>query len=147
MRLYLVQHAEAKSEDEDPERPLSDKGREEAEAVARHLRISVSKIFHSPKLRARQTAGIFSSALKAPAEEKEGLKPLDDPQIAREMVESQGEDLMLVGHLPHMDKLSSLLLTGDADAGIIKFRMAGVVCLELGAGWKLEWMLIPGLLG
>ena len=146
MRLYLVQHGEAKSEDEDPERPLSDKGREEVEKVASGLKASVSEILYSPKLRARQTAEIFSRRLKAPAREIEGIKPLDDAIIAKELVESQDKDLMLVGHLPHLDRLSSLLLAGDEEAGVVKFRMGGALCLIKEEKWRMEWFLVPELL-
>jgi phosphohistidine phosphatase len=55
MDLYLVQHAEAKSEQEDPLRPLSAKGRDDITRVAAYLaqlNIPVTKIFHSTKLRA-----------------------------------------------------------------------------------------------
>lgn len=38
MDVYLVQHAEAKPEQEDQARPLSDRGREEIQRVSRHAR-------------------------------------------------------------------------------------------------------------
>lgn len=150
MMIYLVQHGEARPEEEDPERPLSDKGRAEVEKVAKSLKKSLkigpSRIVHSPKLRAKQTAEILSSILNAPAEEIEGIKPLDDPNIAKELVESGSNDgIMVVGHLPHLDKLSSLLITGDENAGIVRFRMGGVVCLEKEEKWKVKWMLTPDL--
>lgn len=146
MRLYLVQHGQAKSEEQDPERPLSENGEREVEGIAVHVTLKVEEILHSPKLRARQTAGILSAHIGAPAREIEGIKPLDDPRIAKELVESSGQDLMLVGHLPHLDRLSSLLLTGDDGAGVIRFRMGGVVCLEREEKWKLAWAIVPGLL-
>ena len=145
MEVYLVQHGESKSKEEGPERPLSDKGKQEVEKIAGSLKIKPSKILHSPKLRAKQTAEILSSALHAQMEETEGIKPLDDPGIAKQLAESD-DKLMIVGHLPHLDKLSSLLIAGNADAGIIKFRMAGVVCLEKDEKWKLKWMLTPELI-
>jgi hypothetical protein len=48
--------------------------------------------------------------------------------------------------MPHLDKLSSLLLAGDETAGIIQFRMGGVVCLEKEEKWKLKWVLTPELI-
>ena len=36
MRLYLVQHGEAKKVEEDPLRPLSEKGREDIQRVAKY---------------------------------------------------------------------------------------------------------------
>jgi len=62
MRLYLVQHGEAKREEEDPSRPLTENGRREVEIVAKFLSeagIKIDKILHSGKLRAAQTAEIL----------------------------------------------------------------------------------------
>jgi phosphohistidine phosphatase SixA len=59
MFLYLVQHAEAKREEEDPAGDLTDKGRADFEAVARHLKrlnLQVKQIIHSGKTRAESTA-------------------------------------------------------------------------------------------
>jgi phosphohistidine phosphatase len=146
MELYLVQHGEAKKEEEDPERPLTNKGKEEIGHVAMRAAklMKVNSVRHSPKLRAKQTADIFAGHLHASSVEAEGLKPLDDPEIARKMVE-EGENLMLVGHLPHMNRLASLLLTGSADADVVAFRMGAVVCLEKEEKWRVKWVLTPEL--
>jgi len=149
MNLYLVQHGEAKPEEEDPERPLTAKGRKEAGNVALQLTgagIKPFEIFHSPKLRAIQTADIFASHFHVRAVQMEGLKPNDDPKIACDFVQSQSKDIMLVGHLPHLNKLASLLVAGDEDADVIAFRMAGVVCLAKEEKWRVAWMLTPELL-
>ena len=61
--LYLVQHGEATKETEDPARPLTEHGRQEVVKVARALarvRLGVSVIAHSGKLRARQTAELLA---------------------------------------------------------------------------------------
>ncbi len=53
--IYLVQHGEAKSEKEDPSRPLTDKGKADVEATAKlltKLGVTVDKIIHSGKTRA-----------------------------------------------------------------------------------------------
>ena len=147
MELYLVQHGEAKKEEEDPERSLTNKGKEEVNHVAAHTAkfVKIHTIMHSPKLRAVQTADIFAGHNHAHSMEAEGLKPLDDPEIARNMIESQDKNLMLVGHLPHMNKLASLLLTGNQDADIISFTMSAVVCLEKEEKWRLKWIFTPEL--
>jgi len=150
MFIYLVQHADAKREEEDPSRPLSEKGMKDIEKVASYvskLNIKVHKIFHSSKLRAKQTAEVLSGNLK-PAmgiSEVDGLSPLDDPQIWADRLKGIPDDVILVGHLPHLAKLSSLLLCGNTERNIVSFKMAGVVCLkrdETGA-WSLQWMLTP----
>ena len=138
MEIYLVQHGESKTKEEDPERPLSDKGKADVEKIAKSLTIQPAKIVHSSKLRARQTAEILASHLNAPTEEIEGIQPLDEPNP--EIIEDK---IMIVGHLPHLDKFSSSLLAGNPDAGIIQFHMGGVLCLKKQEKWKVKWFLLP----
>jgi phosphohistidine phosphatase len=153
MKVYLLRHGRPKRETEDPARPLSGAGRREVEKVASCLALGgvrVSVVRHSGKLRARQTAEIISSAL-SPAggcRRSDGLKPLDDPGEWRARLEAEGEDLMLVGHLPHLDLLASSLLGCGAAGGVFDFTTAGAACLErAGLGrWVLTWFLRPGVL-
>ena len=66
MLLYLVQHGEAKSEEEDPSRGLTDKGFRDVARVALFCREQVVqpvRIHHSGKKRAQQTAQVFSDHL------------------------------------------------------------------------------------
>lgn len=149
MDLYLVQHGEARRESEDPERPLTDRGRAEAERVARaatRAGLRVDRIVHSGKLRARQTAEILASALEPPQGlgELNGLAPSDDPGAARAFAESAAGTLMLVGHLPHLSRLSSLLLADDPSREIVLFRMAAIVALSKEeTRWRLRFVLTP----
>jgi len=148
MLLYLVQHAEAKSEKEDPQRPLTDKGKEEVTRVANYLKVckvKIDKIFHSGKLRAKQTAEIFAEHLGvSQIEEKEGLSPLDEPSKAKDLIEKSKENLMIVGHLPHLSCLTSTLIAKDASFEIVKFTMGGVLCLiKTDDEWKINWMITP----
>ncbi len=147
MEVYLVQHGKAKSEDEDPERSLSEEGGTEVEKVAAHAaKLGLEcQVMHSPKLRAKQTAGIFASHMKSTANEMEGLKPMDDPDIALDFIESQEGNVMLVGHLPHMNKLASLLVSEDENADLIAFRKGAIVCLEKDEKWRVKWILTPEL--
>jgi phosphohistidine phosphatase len=150
MFIYLVQHADSKKEEEDPARPLSEKGLQDIIKVASYLsllNIVVDKIFHSKKLRAKQTADVLSQTLKPSkgATEIDGLAPMDDPGIWAERLKDLKNDVILVGHLPHMARLASLLLTGNPDKNIVSFRMAGIVCLKRDENslWSLQWMLTP----
>jgi phosphohistidine phosphatase len=153
MLVYLVQHAEAKREEEDPARDLTDKGRQDITKVAQYagdLHLTVSRIYHSGKTRALTTAEILAAPLK-PSQgvaEAAGLKPLDDPVIWADRLKGMTEDLALVGHLPHLARLAALLTCGDQEKSVINFRMGGMVCLRrLEAGpWAVEWMLIPALI-
>jgi phosphohistidine phosphatase len=150
MFVYLVQHADAKKEEIDPARPLSEKGLKDIRMVASYvlqLNVKIYKIFHSSKLRARQTAEVLSENLKPVKgmSEVDGLAPLDDPNLWAVRLKDIPDDIMLVGHLPHLAKLASLLLCGNADKNVVSFKMAGIVCLkkdDTGA-WSLQWMLTP----
>jgi len=153
MFLYLVQHAKAKSEEEDPDRPLSEEGLFDIERVAAYVSqqgFAVDTIFHSNKLRAKQTAEVLAIHIKPSASitEKDSMAPLDDPAIWAERLNGMTRSVMLTGHQPHLGKLASLLLCGDADKHIIAFRMAGIVCLgrDDSGIWSLQWMLIPDVI-
>jgi phosphohistidine phosphatase len=155
MFLYLIQHGEARKEEEDPSRPLSDKGAQDAEKTAAYLSrlgVVVKDILHSGKLRAKQTAEIMARSL-APVSfrnlsETDGLAPLDDPGIWDDRLKYMAYDIMLVGHLPHLGRLSSLLLCGDREKAVISFKMGCVVCMERdGEGiWSVRWMVTPDIL-
>lgn len=154
MNLYLVQHAEARQKEEDPERPLSEKGRTDirkiAVFIAENADIQVNSIMHSGKTRAQETAEVLVEYLNPPEgiKEVEGLKPLDDPAIWAEHLVAEKEDIMLVGHLPYLIKLSAHLLCQDENKKTVDFRMGGVVCLKRdeSGGWSVRWMVIPEIL-
>ncbi|MGH7548209.1 MAG: phosphohistidine phosphatase SixA [Gemmatimonadales bacterium] len=147
--LYLVQHGEATPEQEDPARPLSRRGRREVERVARaaaHAGLLVARVAHSGKLRARDTAEILAAVLhpRDGATELAGLAPMGDPTIAQQAVAESTEPTMLVGHLPHLSRLASLLVVGDPARDIVAFRMGAIVCLGNDeARWRVRWMLTP----
>ncbi len=147
MEIYLVQHGEANN---DEEKALSEKGRKEAEKVAGALvrsGVKVSYIMHSNKLRANQTAAVFATSLKPPGGVREmlGLAPTDNPKMALGFLESAREPVMIVGHLPHLAKLASMMLGGNPETELVKFRMAGVVCFTKEERWKVKWMLTPDI--
>jgi len=133
MKLYLVQHGEARSELEDPERSLTPRGEEETRKIsdaAKRLNIHPEKICHSGKKRAEQTAGIIAAALDLPAHVGQGLNPNDDIGPWVERIFAEAEDLMIVGHLPFLEKLASFLVSGNEGAKSVLFRYSAIVCLE-----------------
>ncbi len=151
MKLYLVQHGEAKSEAEDPERSLTARGEKEVtivSKVASGLNINPSQIYQSAKLRAKQTAEIIGGALKIPnlsVQATQGLNPNDDIRPWAERISKEKEDLMLVGHLPFLEKLASFLLCGDENARLVLFRYGAIVCLDQREDkrWAVRWILTP----
>ncbi|PLX49755.1 MAG: phosphohistidine phosphatase SixA [Desulfobulbaceae bacterium] len=152
MSLYLVQHGLSLGKDEDPEKGLSETGiatTKRIAEVAAGYNVRVQAIHHSAKKRARQTAELLAAALHPPAgtAEQSGLLPLDDvsrlaPQLA------SADQLMLVGHLPFMERLTGLLVSGDPQQLICKFQNSGIICLDQEpdrATWFIKWTLMPNI--
>ena len=68
MTLYLVQHGEAKAEAEDPEWPLTARGRDDIGCLAALLArtgVRVARLDHSGKRRAQETAELLAAAVAA----------------------------------------------------------------------------------
>jgi phosphohistidine phosphatase len=157
MELYLVQHGEATSETENPERPLTIRGREDVQrvsAVAARFGLRPAEIRHSGKRRAAETAEIFAAAFGAREQvvAVAGMAPNDDVRPVAAALVTMPQPLMLVGHLPFLSRLASLLLVGDPERALVRFRMGGIVCLTgepAGAGgtagWMVAWTLTPEL--
>ncbi len=148
-RVYLVQHGKAKSESEDPRRPLTEEGAAEVRRMAAwavRAGLHVDQIRHSGKTRAEETAALLGEALQPPqgVVAVAGLGPNDDVRPVAEALSAGEEAVMLVGHLPFLSRLTSLLLVGAPEPAIVRFRYGGVVCLEREeTGWRLVWMVTP----
>lgn len=133
MKLYIMRHGEAEDGMIDPKRPLTERGRTEVERVAQHLKNEGARprrILHSQKLRANQTANLVGTTLSIDAEAAEDLLPLDSPEIWHERLLEEEEDIMLVGHMPYMGMMASLLTTGNKNQAPVVFSEATVLCLE-----------------
>ena len=150
MALYLVQHGKSLPKDQDPDQGLSAAGIAETERIAKLAKednIGVSQIRHSVKTRARQTAEIFAKAInpKQGIREVEGIKPLDDVAEYAAGIDP-AENIMLVGHLPFMERLTSFLIMGSIDKPVFKFQNSGIVCLDKdpeAQAWIIRWTLMP----
>ncbi|MFC1755398.1 phosphohistidine phosphatase SixA [Thermoproteota archaeon] len=145
MRLYLVQHGQALFREQDPERSLSDEGVAQTQKIADFFKgkdLSVDIIWHSQKARAIQTAHILSNVISHQTiEERHDLNPMDSADMVAQELIGLNKDVMIVGHLPFLQKLASLLLTGRQGLDIISFRYSAVVCLEFQEEWKVLWFL------
>ncbi len=152
MKLYLVQHAKAASEQADPQRGLTEKGCREIQKVAAFIKPSnlcVDYLWHSGKKRAAQTAEILAEAIKIKTLSiHDGLGPNDDVKAFKDEVISADGDIVVVGHLPFLSKLASLLLAGAESANTAAFKNGGIVCLNYSEEnqWQVEWMVTPELL-
>ena len=146
--IYLVHHADAVGPGVDARRPLSDRGRAAAflladEAVRRGVRPDA--IWHSGKLRARQTAEIFWQLCHPAATltAERGLQPADPPAWTRDRLIGDTRDLMLVGHMPHLARLLRLLAGEDPDTSARSFPLHGLVALDAADDdvWKEAWRI------
>ena len=153
MRLYLVQHAKAEPKDVDPERPLTEEGRRDIQKVAEFIKpldLSVDYLWHSGKTRAAQTAEVLTEVIEIRNQmaAREGLAPNDDVEAVRDEIVSAQQDIMIVGHLPFVSKLASLLLTDSESANVVAFKQGGIVCLYYSdeSQWQIDWMVTPELL-
>ncbi len=154
MKLYLVQHGLSKSEEEDPDRSLTDQGRKDADKVgayiSNHTGIQVENIYHSGKTRARQTAVILNEYLKprGGVEEAIDLLPMDDPEIWAGMLNNRSDSAILVSHLPYLSRLASLLICGDPENKVVDFKNAGVVSLNRDneGVWSVDWIITPAII-
>jgi len=148
MRLILVHHADAVGPEVDPQRPLSLTGRFDVERLARAAAargVKPAVIWHSGKLRARQTAEAFWRACNALAEfsATRDLQPDDPPSWLRDRLRGEPRDILIAGHFPHLPRLLALLLTGTDDSPA-SFPLHGVVALETiddGETWREQWRI------
>ncbi|MFM9965567.1 MAG: SixA phosphatase family protein [Planctomycetaceae bacterium] len=153
MRLLLIRHARAAASHHlpDAERPLTEEGRREFEAVAKSIVQyggTPGCIFHSPARRTTETADILATVAELPAQTRVVAAWLalgtDWQQILPRLTNLSSEVTALVGHEPIMSSLTSLLIGGGGAA----FSPGTSVCLEftdtitLGLG-RVLWTLEP----
>jgi phosphohistidine phosphatase len=153
MQLYLIRHAHALDGDDDEARPLSGKGRAQVRRVASFLRASgvfaPEEIWHSPLVRARQTAELLGrrETPDVPRRAVAGLRSEDDPRRMVRRLARERRDLALVGHDPHLSTLASLLVAGAAMPPVFALKKCSVLALERVAGrWVVRWHVSPELL-
>jgi len=144
MQACLVHHADAISPAIDPQRPLSPLGREQAARVAAEVRAAgfqAAEIWHSGKLRARQTAEAFLAGSPfARITMVRGLRPDDPVAWVRDVLMVEEAAVLVVGHWPHLPRLLQALAPG-AD----EFPLHGAVALERQADgrWVECWRVVP----
>src|SRR5436309_3407181 len=127
--LWLLRHAEAADGSPDDQRPLTEKGVRQAEAVGRafaRLGCEVEVCLSSPKLRAVQTAERVADFLGIPVTIEPALsgEPFDVLELTAGL-----RDVLLVGHDPSFS-LTLHSLTG-VQARMKKGALAGVSKGEL----------------
>ena len=154
--LYLVRHAQAVDGDDDDARALSPEGRAQVRRLAAFLGASggmePAEIWHSPLVRASETAALLAGALglRVPLRKVAGLRPGDDPGAMAARLQSP-LSIALVGHEPNLSALASLLVAGRAVPAVFHLGKCAVLALERtrpgnAACWMACWHLAPELL-
>ena len=146
-----MHHGDAVGPEIDPQRPLSSRGLEAVDALVDRFLAECAKnpgigpgapeaIWHSGKLRARQTAEAFLRASPfAEFKAVRGLRPDDPPEIIVETIAHETRDIALVSHMPLLPAIRARL-TGGQPA----FPQHGLVLLDENAGTWRELLALDG---
>ncbi len=147
MRLYIVRHGDYLTVDKDPQKKLSQRGIDESKKIAQVLakqKISPLAIWHSDKTRAQQTAQIISESIGVNnLIARKDLAPAEPVNKFPQEILKENRDLMIVGHIPFIQKLTGLLLANSTNSDIIRFYKSSVACLEYDKYWKILWIANP----
>ena len=129
-------HAEPDAGGGDFERPLSARGRADAERVGQHLaasRLAFARVLCSPARRTRETLNLALPDVAADFDPAiyEAL-----PGTLASLIDAGPAPLLLVGHNPGLEQLVAFLVDGHSDAarGV---PTAGLVLLALPDGSEL----------
>lgn len=134
---------------DDAARPLTDEGRRRFARVAEqlaHAGVVFDRIYHSPKLRAVQTADLLCPLLAGEFEVTPLLAAPPDIELLRTL---RGERIALVGHEPWLSELCAYLMLGEHRGEMFVFKKGGVAHLEglpSPGGMRLLALLPPRLL-
>jgi phosphohistidine phosphatase len=134
MELFVIRHAIAVPGSmrlADADRPLSPQGRERfSQAVLglQRLKVRFDRLYHSPWLRAVETAELLAPVLDGKAVGSAALAQAPSQDLLEALV---GERVALVGHEPWMGELVVWLTTGALpDGSVFAFKRGGVAWLE-----------------
>lgn len=153
MIIYLMQHGKCMTKEENPDRPLNHEGVRETNEMAsviKRFELKVDAIYHSPKVRAKETAELIIGAVHSNRGlvERDDLNPNDDVKKFRDLLISEGKDAIIIGHLPFLDRLVTFLLYENDDTGAVLFKNSGLLCLEQQeeSHFALKWLITPQLI-
>lgn len=157
LRLHLLRHADAGDPmawtSDDALRPLSAKGRRQAERLARHLvaiGFETDAMISSPKVRARETAEIVADALEVAVRLEERLAGGFDISTIEAILHDAGRPQrpVLVGHDPDFSDVAGEL-AGSPGLALKKGALVRIdVDAEIAPGsGRLRWLLPPDAVG
>lgn len=133
MELFLIRHAIAEERRVglvDADRELTDKGRARFALVVEHLQrtgFRFDEVYHSPWLRAAQTAELLAPLHDAELTPTEGLAQAPRADFFASLT---GESVACVGHEPWLSDTVSLLTIGDPRGAWLRFKKGGVAWLR-----------------
>jgi phosphohistidine phosphatase len=117
----------------------------------REQRLKFDRLVTSPLLRAHQTAEIVANAFGQEIEIWKSLDPTEDPRhLVAALRKLNNEDVLLVGHEPHLSQFISVLISGGPDVQI-EFKKGGLCKVSsddpvYGRCATLHWLLAPSQL-
>jgi phosphohistidine phosphatase len=126
--IWLLRHGDAERGSPDAERPLTDKGRRQANvagAALKALGVKIDACLTSPKLRAADTAALACEPL--------GIEPREELQLAGgsfdpvELAAGLGDDVLLVGHEPDFSDAVRAVTGGD-----VRMKKGGLAGIDAG---------------
>jgi len=134
MELLVIRHAIAVPGSmllADADRPLSPQGRKRFSQVVmglQRLGLRCDRLYHSPWLRAVETAELLGPVLDGEMVSSPALARPPNQDLLDAMV---GERVALVGHQPWLGELVYWLIVGDhSDGSGFAFKRGGVAWLE-----------------
>ncbi|ARG97155.1 phosphohistidine phosphatase SixA [Legionella micdadei] len=152
MKIYLVQHGACLEKTINPEQALSAEGKQAVDNLCQFLsflKLEVHSLWHSEKLRAKQTAEALVAGLifKGKIESRKGLAPMDAVEPIEKILKQLNQDIVLVGHMPFMGKLVAKLVVNDENQNLVSFVPGTMVCLEQDEdhAWHIQWMINPNV--
>ncbi len=156
LHLYLLRHADAGNpsawEGDDADRPLSDKGRRQAERLGRFMAersFRPDVVISSTKRRALETAELFAAPLGASVSTDPRLGgPLDLDTLASVIEAPAGQRIVVVGHDPDFSELAATI----SGASYLPLKKAALARLDVSlplqhGGGILRWLITPDLIG
>lgn len=133
MDLFLIRHAiaeERRAGLPDDQRALTNKGHTRFKLVVRSLARSgfrFDRVYHSPLLRAVQTAELLTPLNDGPLLAVDGLAEPPHPNFFASL---EGAQVACVGHEPWMSDALSLLTIGNPNGTWLRFKKGGVAWLR-----------------
>jgi phosphohistidine phosphatase len=134
--LWLLRHGDAADGSPDAERPLTEKGEEQARGAGGALKalgVKLDACLASPRVRAADTARIACEAL--------GVEPQLEPKLsggpfdAEALAAGLGDEVLLVGHDPDFS-----MAVHDLTGAQVRLKKGGLAGVEKG---ELKVLLRP----